>query len=122
MKAQCHGEHAGTEAYVVVDPVRRTAVLVQPWYMRAYPDTDVRERIDIPAQWIWFVLIDRSCPVNGDTTQDEAQKDWHVQPMAAAHQQVMLVNHKHAGLTLRRARGVPFFIELHGTGHKPSPR
>src|SRR5713226_3116074 len=74
MKAQCHGEHAGTEAYVVVDQVRRTAVLVQPWYMRAYPDTDVRERIDIPAQWIWFVLIDRRCPVNGHTTQDEAQK------------------------------------------------
>jgi hypothetical protein len=26
---------AGSEAYVVVDPVRRTAVLVQPWHMRA---------------------------------------------------------------------------------------
>ncbi len=78
MKAQSHGEHAGTEAYVVVDPLRRTAVLVRSGHMRAYPDTDVRERIDVSRQWIWFVLIDRRCPVNGHTTQDKAQKDWHV--------------------------------------------
>ena len=26
---------------------------------------DVCKRIDIPGQWIWFVLIDRRCPVYG---------------------------------------------------------
>jgi hypothetical protein len=122
MKEQSQREHAGTQAYVVVDPVRRTVAVMQCRHMRADPGTDVRERIDIPAHWIWFVLIDRRCPVNGHTTQDEADKDWHVQPMAASRHQVMLVNRKHAGLTLRRARSIPFFIELHGTGHKHSPR
>jgi hypothetical protein len=63
MKAESQGEHAGTEAYVVVDPIRRTAVLVQSRHMRAYPYTDVRQRIDNPGQWIWFVLIHRRCPL-----------------------------------------------------------
>ena len=62
MKAQSQGEHARTEAYLVVDPVRRTAVLVQPWYMRAYPYTDFRKRIEIPGQGIWFVLIEPEMP------------------------------------------------------------
>ena len=104
MKAESQGEHAGTEAYVVVHPVRRTAVLAQPGHMRAYPDTDVRKRIEIPGQWIWFVPVDRRCPINGHATQDETQKDWHVQPMAAPDQEVVPADYKHAGLTLRRSR------------------
>ena len=59
MKAESQREHAGAQAYVVVDPVRRTVVVMRCRHMRAYPGTDVRERIDIPAHWIWFVLIDR---------------------------------------------------------------
>ena len=110
MKAQSQGKHAGTEAYVVVDPVRRTAVLVQPWHMRADPDTDVRKKIEIPSQWIWSVLIDRRCPINGHATQDEAQKDWHVQPVAAPDQEVVPADYTHAGFTLRRACSDPFFI------------
>ncbi len=51
MKAQSHGEHAGS-----------------------YPDTDVRERIDVSRQWIWFGLIDRRCRTNGQATQDEARR------------------------------------------------
>ena len=47
MQAQSHGEHAGTEDYVV-EEVRRTAVLVPFRYMRTYPDADVRQRIEIP--------------------------------------------------------------------------
>jgi hypothetical protein len=121
MKAQSHGEHAGTEAYVVVDPVSRTAILVQPGYMRAYPDTDLRKRIEIPGLWIWFALIDRRCPINGHATQNEAQKDWHVQPVAAPHQQVVPANYKHASLTLRRACSDSFLMELHGTSHRYSP-
>src|SRR6516225_3797327 len=103
MKTQSHGEHAGTEAHVVVDPVRRTAVVVQPWYVRAYPTTGVRKRIEIPSQWIWLVPVDRGCPVNGQAAQDEAQKDWHVQPVAPPHQQVVSANYTHAGLFLRHA-------------------
>jgi hypothetical protein len=38
------------------------------------------------------VLIDRRCPTNGQATQDEAQENWHVQPVAATHQQVMPAN------------------------------
>src|SRR5215471_6426301 len=114
MKAQSRGEHAGTEAYVVVDPLRRTAVLAQPWYMRAHPDTDVSKGIATPGPGIWFVLIDRRCPINGHAAQDEAQKDRHVQPVAAPHQQVVPVNYKHAGVTLRRACSDPFLIESVG--------
>src|SRR5215472_3535061 len=122
MKAQCCSEQAGTEAYVVVDPVRRTAVLVQPRDMRAYPDTDIRKPSGIPGHWVWFVLIDRRCPINRHAAQDEAQKDWHVQPVAAPHKQVVLANYKHASLTLQRACSDPFLIELHGTWHRHSPR
>ena len=53
-------------------------------------------------------------------TQDETQEDWHAQPMAAAHHQVVPENYKHAGLTLRRACSDRFFIELRGTRHKDS--
>src|SRR5713101_518957 len=53
----------------------------------------------------------------GHATQDDAQKGWHVQPVAAPHQQVMLANYEHAGLRLRRARSDPFPLELHGTWH-----
>lgn len=122
MKAQSHGEHAGTEAYMVVDPVGRTAVLVQAWYMRANPSTGVRNRVETPGHWIWIVLIDRGCPINGHTTQDEAQKDWHVQPVAAPHQQVVPANYEHAGFRLRRACSGSFLIELRGMWHKYSPR
>jgi hypothetical protein len=122
MKAQSHGEHAGSKAYVVVDLVRRTAVLVQPWHMRAYPSTDVRKRVKIPGHWIWFVLLDRRWAINGHATQDEAQKDWHVQPMAAPHQQVVPANYTHAGLIPRRACSDPFLMELRGMWHKYSPR
>src|SRR2546428_6583383 len=122
MKAQSHGEHAGTEAYVVVDPLRRTAVLVRSGHMRAYPDTDVRERIDVSRQWIWFVLIDRRCPISGHATQDQAQKDWHAQPVAAPHQQVVPANYTHAGLISRRECSDSFLFELCGMWHRYSPR
>ncbi len=43
---------------MVVDPVRRAAVLVQSGHMGAYPDTDISKGIEIPGQGIRFVLID----------------------------------------------------------------
>ena|SRR6267378_1066144 len=87
-----------------------------------YPDTDVGETIDVPGQGIWFVLIDRRCPINGQATQDETPEDWDVQPVATPHQQVVPANYKHAGLTPRRVCSDPFLMELHGTRHKYSPR
>src|SRR5262249_56044029 len=57
----------------------------------------------------------------GHATQDEAEKDWHVQPVTAPHQQVVLANHKHAGFRLRRACRDSFVIELRGMWHKYSP-
>jgi hypothetical protein len=122
MKAQSDGEHAGTEAYVVVDPVRRIAVMMQPWYMRAYPSTSVGNRIEIPGHWIWFVLVDRRCPINGHATQGEAQQDWHVHPVAAPHEQVVPANYTHAGLIPRRECSDYFLIELPATWHNYSPR
>ena len=122
MKAQSQGKHAGTEAYVVVDPVWRIAVLIQPRHMRAHPDADVCEMIKGSGLWIRLVLIDRRCPINGHATQDEAQKDRHVQPVAAPHQQVVPASYKHAGLTLRRACGDRFLIKLGGgMWHRHSP-
>src|SRR5215471_19083506 len=122
MKAYSRSEHAGTEAYVVIDPVRWTDVLVQSRHMSAYPDTDVGERIKASRLRIWFVLIDRRCPINGQATQNEAEKNWHVQPMAAPHQQVVPANYKHAGFGLRRACSGSFVLELRGLWHKYSPR
>src|SRR5215471_13785709 len=122
MKAQSHGEHAGTEAYMVVDPVAGNAVLLQPWNMRANPSTGVRNRVETPGHRIWIVLIDGGCPINGHATQDEAQKDWNVQPMAPPYQQVVPANYKHAGFTLRRACSHMCLTELCGMWHKYSPR
>src|SRR5215472_3640510 len=113
-RTQSHRNQAGTEAYLVVDPVWRIAVLMQPRHMRAYPDADVWERIKVSGLWICLVLIDRRCPINGHATHDEAQEDRHVQPVAAPHQQVVPVNYRHAGLTLWRACSDGFLIELGG--------
>ena len=60
--------------------------------------------------------------MNGQATQNEAQKDWHVQPVAAPHQQVVPANYEHAGFRLRRACSSSFVIELRGMWHKYSPR
>ena len=46
---------------------------------------------------------------------------WHVQTVAAPHQQVS-ANYKYAGLTLRRACSDSLLIELLGMWDKHSPR
>jgi hypothetical protein len=114
MNPESHGEHAGTEAYVVVDPVGRVAVLVQPWDMSAYPDANVSERIKSSRLWIWSVFINRRCPINGDATQDKAQKNGDVQPVAAPHEQVVPANYTHAGLRFRRGCSNSLVIDLYG--------
>ena len=59
---------------------------------------------------MWMALTNLSvlsahhiAQINGHATQDEAQKDWHDQPVAAPHQQVVFANYKHAGFRFRRA-------------------
>jgi hypothetical protein len=69
---------------------------------------------EIPGHWILFVLIDRRCRTNGQATQDEAQKNWYVQPVAAPHEQVVPANNTHAGFRLRRACCDSFVLELLG--------
>src|SRR5262249_17433239 len=87
--------------------------------MSAYPDAEVPKRIGIPGQWIWCVLIDRRCPVNGYATHDEPQKNWHGQPMTAPNQQVVPANHTHAGLILRHV--CSDHTEMTGISHTYSP-
>ena len=83
---------------MVVDPLRRIAVLVQPRNMRAYPSTRVSERIGAAGNSIRVVMVDRRCPINRYATQDETQKNGHVEPVAAPHQQVVPADYKHAGV------------------------
>src|SRR5690348_7569353 len=121
MKTQRHCEHAGSKANVVVEPVRRTAVMMQSGNMRAYQFAEVRKRIDISGHWIWFVLINRRGPIDGQATQNEAEEDWHVEPVAASHERVVSANHTHAGLILRHACS-DHLTEMGGTSHTYSPR
>jgi hypothetical protein len=59
-----------------------------------------------------LVRADRPEMPNKWTCQDEAHKDWHVQPVAAPHKQVMPSNYTHAGLMLRRECSDSFALEL----------
>ncbi|MGC1785599.1 MAG: hypothetical protein WA718_02585 [Terriglobales bacterium] len=122
MKAQSHGEYAGTEAYVVVNPVRRTAVMMQSWYMRAYPYTDVRQRIEILGHWIWFVLIDRRCPINRHAAQDEARRIGTFSQWLHRTSRWCLRTTSTPASDLRRAGSDSFLIELRGMRHEYSPR
>ena|SRR5215470_11399512 len=90
------------------------------YYLGAHPDANVGQWIKAPGVRISFVPIDRRCPLNGHATEDEAEKDWQVQPVAAPHHQVMSVNYTHAGLILRHACS-DHVREMSGMGHTHSP-
>src|SRR5712672_2841569 len=110
MQAQSHSQHARSEAHVVVNPVGWAAVVMQSGHMGAYPDSNIRRHIEVSCLRIWLVLIDRRSPVNRDATQNEAKKDWHVQPMTPAHQEMVFLDDEHARLFQQRARRVLFMI------------
>src|SRR6266404_1896005 len=74
----------------------------------AYPDSNIRRHIDASRIQIWFVLIHGRSPVNRNATDNEAEKDRHIQPVTPAHQEMMLPGHERAGLFHQRARGVRF--------------
>ncbi len=76
---------------------------MQSGHMRTYPDADVREIVEVTGLRIWFVLVNRRSPVNGNTAQDEAEKYRHIQPMTPSHQKMVLLGHEHAPLFRKRA-------------------
>src|SRR6476660_7235794 len=104
MQAQSHRQHARTEAHVVVNPVGRTAVVMQSGHVTAHPDSNICGHIYASRSQIWFVLIDRRSPVNRDAADNEAEKYRQIQPMTPAHQEMMLLGYEQAGLFHRRAR------------------
>src|SRR6267143_1738877 len=108
MQTQSQSQHARSEAHVVVNPVGWTAVVMQSGQMGAYPDSNIRGHIEVSSIRIWIVLIDRRSPVNGDAAENKAEKDRHIQPVTAAHQEMVLLDHEHARLFRQCARKVRF--------------
>ena len=83
---------------------------MQSGHMRTYPDADVREIVEVAGPRIRLVLIDRRSPVNGNTAQDEAEKDRHIQPMTPSHQKMVLPGYEHTRLFRKRACSGRFTI------------
>ena len=84
---------------MVVNPVGWTAVVMHSGHMGAYPDSNIRCHIEVSRIRIWLVLIDRRSPVNGDAAENKAEKDRHIQPVTAAHQEMVLLDHEQARLS-----------------------
>src|SRR5580698_9791756 len=117
MHTQSHGQHARPKAHVVVDPVGWTTVVMLSWHVSAYPDSNVRRHIEVSRIRIWRMLIDRRSPVNRDATQNEAKKDWHIQPVTPAHQEMVFPDDEHARLFRQRARRVWFVMKCWQRAH-----
>src|SRR5580700_9402825 len=98
MKTQSHRQHAWPKTQVVVDPVRRTSVVLWTRDMRANPDSNIRRHIEVSCGWVRLVLINRRSPVNRDAAQNEAKKERHVQPMSPPYEEMVSFNHEHARL------------------------
>src|SRR6202051_3694089 len=111
MQTQSQSQHARPEAHVVINPVGWTAVVMQSGHMGAYPDSNIRRHIGVSRIRIWLVLIDRRSPVNRDATQNEAEKNRHIQPVTPAHQEMMFPDDEHARLFRQRARKVRLTIK-----------
>ena len=73
--------------------------------MGADPDSYVRCHIEVSRHRIWFVLINRRGPVDGDAADDEAKKKRHVQPVTPAHEDMVSFSDEHVAGTAMRARG-----------------
>src|SRR5258707_66432 len=98
MESQSESQTARPQAHMVINPIWRAIVVVQPGHMGAYPDSNIRRHIEVSGKGIWLVLIDRRTPVNRDAAQNEAAQDRHIQPVTPAHQDVMPPGHEHARL------------------------
>src|SRR5580692_10046441 len=98
MKTQSHRQHSWAKTHVVVNPVRRTGVVVLTRDMSANPDPDIRRHIEVSCDWVWLVLIDRRSPVNRDAAENKAKDELYVQPMTPPYEKMVSFNHEHARL------------------------
>ena len=62
------------------------------------PDSDIRCHVKASGNRVRLVLINRRGPVNGDTAQNKAKKQRHVQPVTPTHQDMVSFDHEHAWL------------------------
>ena len=65
MKTQSEGKHRGAQTAVIVDPVRRVRVVVQPGYVSTNPDAGVSEVIEVTGRRIWRMLKNRRAAGGG---------------------------------------------------------
>src|ERR1700676_4300763 len=121
MEAQSESQHTWPEAHMVINPIGRAIVVMQPGHMGAYPDSDIGQHVEVPCIRIWLVLIDRRTPVNRDAAQNEAEKDRHIQPVTPAHQEMMPPGHEQARLFRWRARRDHLVTWSYGTAHFAAP-
>src|SRR5258708_6889401 len=77
---------------MVVEPVGRARIAVQPRDMIAEPDTGIGKVVGVACLRVRTMLIDRRRPVNGDAAHYQAREEQNVQPMAHSHQQVVLAD------------------------------
>ena len=84
MKTQSVGKHSGAETGVVVDPVRRVRVMVQPGYVSTNPNTCVSQVIEATGRRIWIVLINGRSPVDRYAAQNQAEKERNGKPVTSA--------------------------------------
>src|SRR5215831_17261170 len=106
---------------MVVDPFRPALALMRSRQVSANPNTGIRQIIERPSLRIWIVTVNRGSPVNRNSTDDQAQKQGDIQPMAGSYEHVMSARYKHARLWRRRACSDPI-MELRARWHKYSPR
>src|ERR1700744_2549691 len=98
MNAQGWRQHTWSQAQMVIKPVGWAGVTALTWDVGTYPDSDIRCHIKGPCSRIRLVFIDRRRPVDGIAAQNQPKKEWNVQPMAAAHQNMVPLCHEHAWL------------------------
>src|ERR1700744_970592 len=102
---------------MVVKPIRRAGVMVLTRDVSADPYTDICRYIEVSCSWIWLVLKNWRGPVDRDAAQDKTEKQWHVQPVTPAHQNMVSPNREHAWLYQQRARGVRFVMKCGRRAH-----
>src|SRR5258706_15674330 len=84
---------------MVVEPVGRARIAVQPGDMSAEPDTRIGKVVGVASLQVGTMLIDRRRPVDGDAAHYQAREKQNVQPMARSHQQMVFAGKTHARLS-----------------------
>ena len=108
MKTQSEGKHRGAQTAVVVDPVRRILVVVQPGYVSTNPDSGVSEVIEAAGRRIWIMLINGRSPVDRYAAKNQAEKERNGKPVTNPYLKVVPADYEGAGLGSPRARSRRF--------------